>query len=185
MTVSGSRSLKRASNTRCSPSTCGGPCVHTLTPRSRSRAGRWNSPDRLWKLLRRHHARQAKEKLKAGEEWQDSGRCSARRPGEAAGRRERSTGVPAHQQEGGIGETWSPRELRPSFVSITSESGLPIEAIADLCGHSSPSVTGEIYRHQLRPVITRGAQVGDSVFGSREVSVGRVRVAPLLAPRRP
>ncbi|MFB4302542.1 tyrosine-type recombinase/integrase [Actinomadura sp. NTSP31] len=57
------------------------------------------------------------------------------------------------------------RELRHSFVSIMSDGGLPIEAIADLCGHSSPAVTGEVYRHQLRPVITKGAEVVDVVFG--------------------
>ncbi|OLT37900.1 hypothetical protein BJF79_28585 [Actinomadura sp. CNU-125] len=68
-------------------------------------------------------------------------------------------------RKAGIGESWSPRELRHSFVSIMSDSGVPIEAIADLCGHSSPAVTGEVYRHQLRPVITRGAEVADAVFG--------------------
>ncbi|MES9602087.1 MULTISPECIES: hypothetical protein [Actinomadura] len=43
---------------------------------------------------------------------------------------------------------------------------MPIEAIADLCGHSSPAVTGEAYRYRLRPVITRGAEVADAVFRS-------------------
>ena len=68
-------------------------------------------------------------------------------------------------RKAGIGESWSPRELRHSFVSIMSDGGVPIEAIADLCGHSSPAVTGQVYRHQLRPVITKGARVADTVFG--------------------
>ncbi|MFD0857125.1 tyrosine-type recombinase/integrase [Actinomadura adrarensis] len=64
-----------------------------------------------------------------------------------------------------IGEAWSPRELRHSFVSLMSDSGVPIENIADLCGHSSTAVTEEVYRHQLKPVITSGAEAIDAVFG--------------------
>jgi integrase len=32
----------------------------------------------------------------------------------------------------GLGENWTPRELRHSFVSIMSDNGVPIETIADL-----------------------------------------------------
>jgi hypothetical protein len=34
----------------------------------------------------------------------------------------------------GIGEDWTPRELRLPFVSSLSDNEIPIEAIADLCG---------------------------------------------------
>lgn len=115
--------------------------------------------------LRRHHKRQASDKLKAGPAWQETGLvfCSTTgKPLDAANVRR---GFRLITKKAGIGETWSPRELRHSFVSIMSDGGVPIEAIADLCGHSSPAVTGEVYRHQLRPVITRGAEVADVVFG--------------------
>jgi integrase len=59
---------------------------------------------------------------------------------------------------------WSPRELRHSFVSLLSSGGVPIEDIADLCGHSGTSVTEKIYRHQLRPVLLKGAVVMDQIF---------------------
>ncbi|HEY2639800.1 MAG TPA: site-specific integrase [Streptosporangiaceae bacterium] len=66
----------------------------------------------------------------------------------------------------GIGETWSPRELRHSFVSIMSDHGVPIEQIADLVGHAGgSSVTERVYRQQAKPVIKVGAQVMDEVFG--------------------
>ncbi|MFD1048278.1 hypothetical protein ACFQ1S_23440, partial [Kibdelosporangium lantanae] len=32
---------------------------------------------------------------------------------------------------------WTPRELRHSFVSLLSDSGIPIEKISLLVGHSS------------------------------------------------
>ena len=47
---------------------------------------------------------------------------------------------------------WAPRELRHSFVSLLSDSGMRLEDIADLCGHAGTTVTGKVYRHQLRPV---------------------------------
>ncbi|WP_254716789.1 tyrosine-type recombinase/integrase [Actinomadura sp. WMMB 499] len=52
-------------------------------------------------------------------------------------------------QKAGNGEKRTPRELRPSFVSIMNDSGAPLESIADLCGHSSTAVPEEVYRHQL------------------------------------
>jgi len=65
----------------------------------------------------------------------------------------------------GIGREWTPRELRHSFVSIMSDQGVPLERIADMVGHAGgSSVTGRIYRQQLQPVITSGADVMDSVF---------------------
>jgi integrase len=64
----------------------------------------------------------------------------------------------------GIGENWTPRELRHSFVSILSDSGVGIEAIADLVGHRTRVVTQKVYRHQLRPVITTGATTMNTIF---------------------
>jgi integrase len=46
---------------------------------------------------------------------------------------------------------WSPRELRHSFVSLLSDSGVPLEEISRLVGHSSTVVTELVYRKQLRP----------------------------------
>ena len=68
----------------------------------------------------------------------------------------------------GIGEEGTPRELRHSFVSIMSDNGVPIENIADLCGHSSTAVTEEVYRHQLKPVITKGAETMNSIFSKNK-----------------
>lgn len=61
---------------------------------------------------------------------------------------------------------WTPRELRHSFVSLLSDSGMSIEQIADLCGHSGTTVTETVYRHQLRPVLLSGAVAMDRLFGA-------------------
>ncbi|WP_435875693.1 tyrosine-type recombinase/integrase [Nonomuraea jabiensis] len=64
-----------------------------------------------------------------------------------------------------MGTAWTPRELRHSFVSIMSDQGVPIETIADLVGHTGTSVTEAVYRHQLRPVIIKGAHTMNTIFG--------------------
>ena len=56
---------------------------------------------------------------------------------------------------------WTPRELRHSFVSLLSDAGVPLEEISQLVGHSGTTVTEQVYRHQLKPVIQTGATVTD------------------------
>ena len=63
-----------------------------------------------------------------------------------------------------IGQSWTPRELRHSFVSLMSNSGVPVEEIARLAGHSSSRTTEVVYRRELRPVLTTGAEAMDKLF---------------------
>ena len=64
----------------------------------------------------------------------------------------------------GLGRGWAPQELRHTFVSLLSASGTPVEEIARLAGHSSTRTTEVIYRRELRPVLTRGAEAMDAIF---------------------
>jgi integrase len=61
---------------------------------------------------------------------------------------------------------WTPREMRHSFVSLLSDSGVPLEDIARLCGHVGTAVTESVYRHQIRPVLIDGARAMDRIFPS-------------------
>jgi len=65
----------------------------------------------------------------------------------------------------GLGAQWTPRELRHSFVSILSASGVPLEEISLLVGHVSTNVTETVYRHEIRPGLTKGAVAMDKIFG--------------------
>ena len=67
---------------------------------------------------------------------------------------------------------WTPRELRHSFVSLLSDSGMSLEQIADLVGHAGTSVTEKVYRHQLRPVLLSGARAMDEIFGPDDEPAG-------------
>ncbi|MEV4221935.1 tyrosine-type recombinase/integrase [Nonomuraea sp. NPDC049725] len=61
-------------------------------------------------------------------------------------------------------KNWTPREMRHSFVSLLSDSGMPIEAISRLVGHHNTSVTETVYLKQLRPVLLEGAEAMDRIF---------------------
>ncbi|MFI9843822.1 tyrosine recombinase XerC [Nonomuraea sp. NPDC051941] len=115
--------------------------------------------------LRQHHVRQAAHKLKAGEAWQDHNLVFCTSVGTQLDASNVRRTFRKITKQAGIGTAWTPRELRHSFVSIMSDQGVPIETIADLVGHAGTSVTEAVYRHQLRPVITKGAHTMNIIFG--------------------
>lgn len=77
----------------------------------------------------------------------------------------------------GIGPGWTPRELRHTGISLLSLGGLPVEEIARIAGHSSSRTTEVVYRRELRPVITGGAQTMDRLLGQAAPSarISRLR----------
>jgi integrase len=70
----------------------------------------------------------------------------------------------------GVGSGWTPRELRHTGISLLSLGGLPVEEIARIAGHSSTRTTEVVYRRELRPVITGGAQTLDRLLGHAATS---------------
>lgn len=116
-------------------------------------------PIRAVVALEKHRARQVEQGL-----WSETGHvfCTGSgKPLDAANVR-RSFRVVC--DVAGLEGSWSPRELRHSFVSLMSDAGVPLEAIARLVGHRSTAVTETVYRKQLRPVLTSGAEVMDTLF---------------------
>jgi hypothetical protein len=46
-----------------------------------------------------------------------------------------------------------------------SDNGVPVETVPDVVGHAGTYVTEKIYRHQLKPVITKGAETMNTLCG--------------------
>ncbi len=63
----------------------------------------------------------------------------------------------------GLGARWVPEGIA-DLVSMMSYQGVPVEEIARLAGHASSRTTEVVYRRELRPVITTGAEVMDQIF---------------------
>jgi integrase len=112
--------------------------------------------------------RQAEERSGAGDMWQEHGLVFTTSVGteyESHNLRRDFRRVTA---AAGRGARWVPKELRTSFVSMMSYQGVPVEEIARLAGHASSRTTEVIYRRELRPVITAGAEVMDQIFRPKQ-----------------
>jgi integrase len=108
---------------------------------------------------------QAEERLLAAKRWQDTGLVFTTHRGAALDASNVRKMFKRVCKAAGIGDGWTPRELRTSFVSLMSHHGVSIEEIARLAGHASTRTTEVVYRRELRPVITTGAEIMDKVFG--------------------
>jgi len=115
--------------------------------------------------LRAHRARQAAARRLAGDGWQDNDLVFASEAGTPLDAANVRRGFRRIGDAAGLtAKDWTPRELRHSFVSLLSDSGVPIEQISRLVGHSGTAVTELVYRKQIRPVLDDGATVIDRVF---------------------
>jgi len=114
--------------------------------------------------LREHRKHQAEARLAAGPMWQDTGLVFTSSVGTPLDASHVRRDFRSLCKKAGIEGIWAPRELRHTFVSTSSESGVAVEEIAHLAGHASSRTTETIYRHELRPAITTGADVMDRIF---------------------
>jgi integrase len=122
-------------------------------------------PQRCVDALRKHRTLQAKERLRAGELWQDNGLVFASTIGTPLGANNVIRSFRRVTVKAGLGDDWVPREMRHTFVSVLSANGVAVENIALLAGHDRTTTTELVYRHEIRPALTRGAEVMDEIFG--------------------
>jgi integrase len=125
-------------------------------------------PKQVVDVLEEHLRWQQQERASSGMEWSRTGRVFTTRTGKPLDAANVRRDFKAIVQKAGLKPEWTPRELRHSFVSLLSDHGIPLETIALLVGHSSQATTEAVYRKQLRPVITKGAEAMDDIFGNHE-----------------
>ncbi|GAA2735952.1 site-specific integrase [Actinocorallia aurantiaca] len=122
-------------------------------------------PARCVQALKAHRRTQEALKKAAGESWKDLGLVFASRVGTPLDSHNvRRSCRRIFDKAGLVGAEWTPREMRHSFVSLLSDSGVPLEDIARLVGHSGTTVTETVYRKQIRPVLLGGAEAMNQIF---------------------
>lgn len=98
--------------------------------------------------MKAHRARQAAERLAAGEGWQDHGLVFCTGQGKPLAPRNvmrsyytvrDAAGIPAHGFHA----------LRHTYATLSKRAGVPIEDIADALGHETPAFTAKVYAHVL------------------------------------
>jgi integrase len=115
--------------------------------------------------LREHRKLQAGERLRAGALWEDHGLVFTTAVGAPLTADNVIHAFRTITKTAGLGQSWAPREMRHTFVSVLSANGVSVENIALLAGHDRTSTTELVYRHELRPALTQGAEVMDKIFG--------------------
>jgi integrase len=121
-------------------------------------------PEMAVTALGAHRERQAGDRAAAGLTWSERDLVFSTRTGAALDAANVRREFRAACKAAKIGEHWTPRELRHSFVSLMSSSGVPVEEIARLAGHSNTRTTEIVYRRELRPVLTTGAEAMNRLF---------------------
>jgi integrase len=126
-------------------------------------------PLRCVRALMSQQKRQVEDREKAGKDWQETGIVFATSVGTALDAANVRRAFRRVAKAAGLDEkAWTPRELRHSFVSLLSDSGMLIGEIADLVGHAGTTVTEKVYRQQIRPVLLNGAVAMDKIFSDAE-----------------
>lgn len=115
--------------------------------------------------LRAHRTAQAADRLRLGRHYTDSGLVFCGTAGQPCWRQDVTRTFKSICAAAGIPGDWHPHELRHTFVSVLSDAGVDIDAIADAAGHSSANVTRTVYRHQIADTVTRAAEAMDRIFG--------------------
>jgi integrase len=121
-------------------------------------------PRRCVEALRQQHEQQERDRLMAGELWQEHGLVFPSRVGTPLTANNVIRAFRIITKKAGLGEDWVPREMRHTFVSILSANDVPVESIALLVGHDRTATTESVYRHEIRPALTQGAEVMDKIF---------------------
>jgi integrase len=133
----------------------------TKTPKSRRTLA---LPRKCVEALREHRVRQVKDRMSAGPLWMENDLVFASAVGTPQDDHNVRRQFRVITEAAGLGKAWVPRELRHTFVSLLSAHGVPVEAIALLAGHQQTATTELVYRHQIVPALTRGAEVMDQIF---------------------
>ena len=121
-------------------------------------------PQLAVEALGEQRKRQAADRLTAGALWQDHGLVFASAIGTQLDRYNVRREFRKITEAAGLGKDWAPREMRHTFVSLLSSSGMPLEDIAVLVGHKGTATTETVYRKVIVPELRRGAEVMDQLF---------------------
>lgn len=122
------------------------------------------TPEIAVQALRDLILKQSADRQKAGKAWQENDLVFCTSIGTPLDAHNVLRSFKRITKAAGLGTDWTPRELRHTFVSLLSDSGVSIEQIADAVGHSSSRTTESVYRHQIRPVLRTAAVVLDPLF---------------------
>ena len=131
-------------------------------------------PPALVALLRQHRVTQLEERMRAANQWTDTGLVFATDLGNVVDPRNLLRVIEAAAKRIGL-EGVGAHTLRHSAATAWLEAGVHIKQVSDLLGHSSVAITGRCVRPRVGPVgaccgrrVERGTRLLDSGQGCNE-----------------
>ena len=103
-------------------------------------------------VLRQLRHRQQVERLRAGTQWQDTGFIFTTELGEPCDPRNALRAMKAAVAKAGLPSTVGLHTLRHSAISIMLQHNAPTSVVSKIAGHSSISITADIYGHVTQSV---------------------------------
>jgi integrase len=122
-------------------------------------------PDSVLRALRLQRARQAQERLIAGSSWQDKGLVFTGRDGRPIEPVVLHRDYKALLKNAGLSPTLRFHDLRHSAASLLLAQGVHPRAIMELLGHSSITVTMNVYGHVMPAMMREAADKMDALLG--------------------
>lgn len=107
-------------------------------------------PEPVVRALLEHQSRQKIERRSARELWEDHDLVFCTTIGTPLDPDGHRKSFAALTERAGIGR-WHPHELRHSATSIMLASGVPIDVVSKVLGHTSIRITADVYGHVLEP----------------------------------
>jgi integrase len=101
-------------------------------------------------VLREHPKRQVAERLAAGELWVDLDLVFALEDGNPVPPKRISKACVRAVERAGLPRL-SPHGLRHTFATVALEAGVLTKVLADVLGHSSATLTADLYSHSTEP----------------------------------
>jgi integrase len=109
-----------------------------------------NLPAQLVGMLRTHLQSQIEERTALGAAWVDSGFVFTTAIGTPLDPRNLLRDFKQACHEAELGD-WHPHELRHSAASLMLASGVKLQVVSEVLGHSSIRMTADVYGHILDP----------------------------------
>jgi integrase len=122
-------------------------------------------PDSVVRALRAHRARQAQDRLVAGMSWTDQELVFTNRSGRPIEPILLHRDYKALLKKAGLPTTLRFHDLRHSAASLLLAQGVHPRAIMELLGHSSISVTMNVYGHVVPAMMRDVAERMDALLG--------------------
>ncbi len=105
-----------------------------------------NLPPQLANLLSEHKIAKTRDRLKADETWHDGGLVFTTGNGRPIDPRNLYRPWVKCVEASGLGRL-TLHELRHTAASLMMESGVPIESVSSVLGHSTIRLTADVYGH--------------------------------------